>query len=581
MPEEETDQQYDASESAGDHRIVEPASERKIRVNHKKIRDSYIEEQRGSPVAIPFELPLNTIQTSSLSPPILTKGGTSLELAISETEFQKVNSSEIQLLPFKFKSSLDLKPRPFTLPKKPEINSEEIHLPELHLSAEPRISPLAIDPLEINPQETGLPPRRLLTIKNPEENLTSTSESEETSSTETATDTSFSKKKKPEEESLPDIFDILFEITGDSVTKREPICIIASKKEGEEYSRTLQTLCREQFRQLVGGRPRPELLAEDEQQKTEELLVQNRIISLDDSEEEDYEFFDFTHKIGGEEVVKTIVEGKADLSKLYNRVDEFFSQGLGYLLLHVDSSYSQALYQQIRESVRESVNVSHVSPTDLSSNVKRKIMEMAWGHVSISEEPQTLDEMFHAGEEAFKSNLEPSGQIKAVTDPDRQGMESELHFWIKCFVVNHLVDKHGLEDLLQRSRPQFQEKIPTEYQRQGPQDPVADIFDTIDREVYEVETLFEADTKKIDASIDKYEGTNVKKVNVIIPNLTLLRNIESIQRRDQKERGVMYRLDVDIWTLDLQHKTLVPLDKVMDSLREHRDYTDRLKPSNT
>lgn len=579
MPEKEANQQCDSPESADDPRAVEPASEEKIRVNHKKIRDSYIQDHRESPIAIPFELSSKKIQTSPLSPPTLIKGGISLELAISETELPEVDSSETRLLPFNFEASLNLESGPLALPQKPEINSEKVQFPELHLSAEPRISPLATDPLEISSQETGLPPRHLLTIQDSEENLLSSSESEDTPSPESVTGASLYDKKKPEGEVLPDIFDILFEITGGSVTKRDPICIIASKREGEEYSRTLQTLCREQFRQLVGGRPRPELLAEDEQQKTEELPVQNRIISLDDSEDDEY--FDFTHKIGGQEVAQTIVEGEADLSKLYNRVDEFFSQGLGYLLLHVDSSYSQTLYQHITENVRESISVAHVSPTDFSSNVKRQIMEMAWGHVSISEEPETLDGMFHAGEEAFKSNLEPSGQIKAATDPDRQEPESELHFWIKCFVVNYLVDKHGLQDLLQRSRPQFQEKIPTEHQRQGPHDPVADVFDTIGREVYEVETLFEADTKKIDASIDKYEGTNVKKVNIVIPNLTLLRNIESIQRRDQEEKGVMYRLDLDIWTLDLQNKTLVPLDEVTESLREHREYTDLLKPSNT
>lgn len=579
MPEEEADQQFNSPGSTDSRRVVEPASEEKIRVDHKKIRDSYIRSHRESPVAIPFELSSNKIQTPPLSPPTLVKGGSSLELAVSEIELPKVDSSETRLLPFKFKSSLDLEPRPLALPQKPEINSEEIQLPELYLSAEPRISPLAIDSSEIVPKETGLPPRHLLTIQDSEGSLLSPSEPEDTPSPESGTETSSSDKKKPDGEAIPDIFDILFDITGGSITTRDPICIIASKREGEEYSRTLQTLCREQFRQLVGGRPRPELLAQDEQQKTEELPVQNRIISLDDSEDDEY--FDFTHKIGGEEVAQTIVEGEADLSKLYNRVDEFFSQGLGYLLLHVDSSYSQALYQQIKDNIRESIRVTHVSPTDFSSNVKRQIMEMAWGYVSIGEEPETLDEMFHAGEEAFKSSLEPSGQIKAVTDPDRQESESELHFWIKCFVVNHLVDKHGLQNLLQQSRPQFQEEIPTEHQRQGPQDPVADIFDTIGREVYEVETLFGADTKKIDASIDKYEGTNVKKVNIVIPNLTLLRNIESIRRRDQEEKGVMYRLDVDIWTLDLREETLVPLDKITESLREHREYTDLLKPSNT
>lgn len=579
MPKEDTEQQYDSPDSVGDQRVVEPASEDQIQVNHKKIRGSYIQTQKKSPVAIPFQLPPTKIQTPPISLPTFTKGETSLELAIAETEIPEVNASEIQLLPFKFKSSLDLEPRPFALPKIPEINSEEIQHPELHLSAEPRISPLAVNLPEISPQETGLPSRHLLTIQDAEEDFISSSQPEATPSPESASETSASDEEKPEGEVLPDIFDILFEITGGSVTKREPICIVASKREGEEYSRTLQTLCREQFRQLVGGRPRPELLAEDEQQKTEELPVQNRIISLDVSKNDEY--FDFTHKIGSEKIAQTIIEAEADLSKIYNRVDEFFSQGLGYLLLYVDSSYSQALYEQIKENVRESVSVSHVTHTDLSSNIKRQIMERAWGHVSIGEEPETLDEMFHAGEEAFKSNLEPSGQIKAVTNPDRQETESELHFWIKCFVVNHLVDKHRLENLLQRSRPQFQEKIPTEHQRQGPHDPVADVFDAIDREVYEVETLFEADTKKIDTSIDKYEGTNVKKVNIVLPNLTLLRNIESIQRRNQEKKGVMYRLDVDFWTLNLQSQTLVPLDEVTDSLREHREYTDLLKPSET
>lgn len=547
MPEERSeeadvtsDEEYRGSLSESD----EPHSEATFNVPIKKAQREAVEDPEGGPQTVQFEISLQQTSSDEVSPP------------------------QIQILQ---PDGWDLEPLTIETPTVPEIT--ELRLPPFRIWEQARLQPVPVDTSDITAVEIGLPPRPLLSVSPDSEEHSSTGSENERTGSDTTDDSDDEQadEKEPSEESIEgqllDLDEFLFDISGGDFGSYDPLCIVAAKTSEEEYEQTLQTLCREQFRQYRGGKPHAELLVEDEAEELETASVENRIITHDEDSEDEY--LDFKSQLGEDEIKKELQEGDLDLSKLHARLDEFFTETLGYLLLFVDEQYSETLYDHLQatDRIRESTQIRHLRPRLLPEDVKRELVRLAWGNVPVESEHTQLDRQFQTAEAEFKESLKPSDPLVEMTSHD-VGEESVLHYWVKCLVVEYLMKREGLIPIQEQSRIEVKDEISTETQLKGGQDPIPDVYHEQSREVFEVETLYGTHHKKITRTVDKYEGVNVKRVNVVLPNLTLLRNLSAVIGKTQDQPGEMFRNEVKFWTMDVAGRDLIPLEDILSEMSD-------------
>lgn len=532
----------------------------------KRTRKAAVDDIEDKAQALPFALDLNPIESQEIHP-VQLFAGLREEWALQPVQIDGVREDPLAVPP------------------------SDLKLPRLKIWESARLSPTTPLYESIESLEISLPPRPLLSVKplqgeQAEEDISS--EGDETPKspskaeiekpsgevTTEKTDDSETVQAGQVVEELPPLHEFLFETGDGSLTSREPICVVAAKREDDRYQQTLETLCREQFRQSVGGKPLADLLAPSEADSVEATRIQNRIVAYDDTESD---FFAFRTKMN-QDVTRDLIEkkGEADLERLHSRIDEFFTASLGYLLLYVEDQYADALYDHLAaaDDIRESNEVIPLRMRPLPDDVKRELLRLAWGNVGIDTDNRDLDSLFHSAEDQFGEALEPRGAIEEITKHDQE--ESTLHYWVKCFVVDCLLSSEGLTPVDDYCRPTLKEKILTEEAPWDDSNLRPDIYVERTQEAFEVETLYGTDHKKINRTIDKYEGWNVKQINVVLPNLTCLRNLEAILRKRQKEPGEMFKKDVKFWTLNLAKQELLPADDLKRTLHDLYDRSEHV-----
>jgi hypothetical protein len=532
----------------------------------KKTRKAAVDDVEDKAQALPFALDLTPIESQEIHPVHLF-AGLREEWAIQPVLIDDVHeeplavpSSDLKLPRLKIWESARLSP---TTPLYESIESLEISLPPRPLlSVEPLEGEQAEEDTRSEGDETPKSPSKAEIEKASEEVTTEKSGDAETVQAGQVV------------EQLPPLHEFLFETGDGSLTSREPICVVAAKREDDRYQQTLETLCREQFRQSVGGKPHADLLAPSEADSVEATRIQNRIVAYDDAESD---FFAFETRLN-QDVTRDLIEdkGEADLERLHSRIDEFFTASLGYLLLYVEDQYADALYDHLAaaDDIRESNEIIPLRMRSLPDDVKRELVRLAWGNVGIDTDSRDLDSLFHSAEDQFGEELEPRGAIEEITRHDQE--ESMLHYWVKCFVVDCLLSREGLTPVDDYSRPTVKQKILTEEPPWRDSNLRPDIYVKRTQEAFEVETLYGTDHKKINRTIDKYEGWPVKQINVVLPNLTCLRNLEAILRKRQEEPGEMFKNDVKFWTLNLAKQELLPVDDLKRTLHDLYDRSEHV-----
>ncbi|OIB56172.1 hypothetical protein [Natrialba sp. SSL1] len=561
----------DEAESASDHdhrdERAEPIPKASVFVSTKRIRRKLVTDTPETARAVPFELSPDRVSSREIAP---------ISIRALERDGWRLEPPAVELTS--------------------DFEATELDPPRLRIWENAKLEPIDLGYRAITQPEIGLPPRPLLSVTVIEDrdptadpdsgNAKRSSSEDSTSEASTPTDdtgadpsqTAASQTDAEQESSasdqLPELDEFLFDIDGGSLDSYDPLCIVAAKTTDEEYKQTLEALCREQFRQLNGGKPLPSLLADGEGETLESTRVENRIISYDDDSSEEY--FEFVSEISDDEIRTALREGELDLSKLTARIDEFFSETLGYLLLFADEQYAPALYDYLTstDDVRETTQILSAQPRPLPEDVKQELVRLAWGNVHIESDSHKLDRLFHTSANAFRDAIEPSGTLEEITARD-EGEESRLHYWIKCFTVEALLKRDGVA-IQQESRIDLKERIPTETELQGGGNPRPDVYHEPSGEVYEVETLYGTDHKKITRTIDRYEGVNVKRVNVVLPNLTCLRNLDAVLRKTQQKPGEMFHNEVEFWTLDAVERELLPLEDVVSRVADMYDRSEKL-----
>jgi hypothetical protein len=462
----------------------------------------------------------------------------------------------------------------------------ETDLPRFQIWESARIKPIPPLHERFETVEVGLPPRNLMRVA-PMEDGSEGSEARADASGEVVPEQREEDRERTEEnetsaavseenpggnlsQDLPDIYDLLFQSSEESSSIREPICIVAETRDSERYRQTLETLCREEFRQNVGGRPLADLLTSGEADSVEAVRVQNRVVSYDDTESD---FFEFVSRLDDEQrITRELIEeeGEADLDRLHARLDEFFTQSLGYLLLFVDETFAGALHEHLTstDEIRESVVVRQVRARELPDDVKRELVRLAWSFVPLEKNSRDLDTLFHTGEMEFKREIEPEQAVVEEITRRHQGEESQLHYLLKCFVVDVQLREESLIPSDDPSWDKMQKRVQTETQPWAKSKVQPDVYNPQTKEAFEIETLYGSDHRKINRTIEKYQGVNVKRINVVIPNLTCLRNLQDVHRKTREEFGGMFQNKVRFWTLDVANRELLPVEVVVDRVVE-------------
>jgi len=377
-----------------------------------------------------------------------------------------------------------------------------------------------------------------------------------------------------EGEEVMEFPDLVFNMTagkGD-LRSRDPKVILFREWEGDSYVASFETLCKRIYRELEGGEPEAKLITtkldDYDKQEIEKWVdsngkFQKRIFDID---------IDFT----SEEI---------DKSSFLDRIEELYSQGLGFVILKADTDdqaneVMETLSPLIIGKRKHRPKFFVVSPKNLDQNIQRKISEMTWGF-SMIELCGSFDDYFEKGREQYTDTLrnllvEKGGLFANCTTRNqgqiegKAGPESDLHYLIKIFILRNLVhDLYGEEKKLRRD--DIIDKIKTE-EKLGEARLTPDLTKNFGKkEVYEVETLFGTGidpiseiVERVDEYADKQE-MEVRKVNFVLDNFTMirhLRRLKSAYKQFDKD------FDIEISTLDLESGELVTLQKIEEKVRE-------------
>lgn len=339
-------------------------------------------------------------------------------------------------------------------------------------------------------------------------------------------------------------FELLFGKGWGRISDGKPVCIIVEKTKAK-LEKLIAVLCRDIYREKVGGKPTPiNRVTIENLRRDVSSLVERKIIVIEN------------------------IDVEESREELFEMLKGFFSQDLGFLIL-VTSEFLK-LENEIR-NVEPSANI--VTIFGLPPEIERKEKEIlrtvrgkksvalamsfdATGSVSI-EEIRGFGEEFKTSVENFDGELEKYREYKkaprelkrnwdklmACSPTDYEKKASNEHSAMKAFVwlyewIRH--DKRKIPDL----------ETP---------DTGADV--RIDGNNYEIETLFGIGdiTGKLTEKMKKYEKyKKYMKVYFVMRNLDILRNLPILStfRTNWRKEGY----EVEFFGLDFDKADLIPLE---------------------
>lgn len=344
--------------------------------------------------------------------------------------------------------------------------------------------------------------------------------------------------KKPEKLEIPNFFELLLGKGFGRISGGKPVCIIVEKTKGK-LEELIAVLCRDIYREKVGGKPTPIYRNTIENLKREwNSLVERKIIIIEN------------------------IDVEESREELFEMLKGFFSQDIGFLILV--TSEPLKLEDEIR-NVEPSANIVRIGlPPEIEKKkeeilrtIRGKKLTMsldATGSVSI-EEIRGFGEEFKTSVEIFDNELmkyldyekapwdlkQNRDKLVACSPADYEKKASDEHSAMKAFVwlyewIRH--DKRKIPDL-------------------ETEDKGTDV--RIDGNNYEIETLFGIGdvASKLTEKMKKYNKN--EKVYFVLRNLDILRNLPILSTFRTNWRKARY--EVEFFGLDLDKEELVPLDE--------------------
>jgi hypothetical protein len=348
-------------------------------------------------------------------------------------------------------------------------------------------------------------------------------------------------------EEIPEFLDLLFPEGGiREIESGEPMVICLEEPEGDSYIGTLRTICKRVYREKKGGKPKPTILShltnDFKREITRWMEAGDRIFSVQLTKD-DWE---------------TLKED--DWKHIWDRIEELFAQSFGFIIFNKPIFFFPEGHQ---------INIINIEPQKLDLKLKKNISSMIWGFVNLEDvKGDTFDLVFETARKKFERKLAGIREPYISATKRHREEESDLHYDIKLFLVKFLAKKMKLRSF---DRIKDEIKVEEEYDCVYP-----DIYVKSLSEVYEVETLFgegNRSIKKIDETIEKYENIeDVRKVNIVLDNLTLLRHINELMKKKLLHKYLQKKgkrsFDLDFLTISMEDLGLMDIDKVAKEINE-------------
>lgn len=341
-------------------------------------------------------------------------------------------------------------------------------------------------------------------------------------------------KAEREDLELPNFLEFLLGKGVGRISEGKPVCIVVPQTR-DEYEKLIAILCRDIYREKIGGMPMPISRDTIEDLMHElESLTERRII-----------------------VIKKIEKVSKELLRI---LEQFYAQDMGFLILV--SSNPTWLKEEIERRGEISPNIITVNPQPEIENYMDKILSVIRGrdwltqverfkekNVSLGEEFKTAIEGLDS--ELIKKYLNPKRapeQLRydwdklVASSPDGDEDASPVHSAMKAFVWTYEWKKHGKKIIpeLEASRG---EDVKVEEEGKN----------------YEIETLFGKQDVRghLTRKVKKYNKG--EEIYFVLRNLDILRNLSlfSSFRGDWRRAG--YK--VQLFGLDLGNEELVPLEE--------------------
>ncbi|MCC6050838.1 MAG: hypothetical protein LM580_09030 [Thermofilum sp.] len=360
-----------------------------------------------------------------------------------------------------------------------------------------------------------------------------------------------------EDTALPSFIRALSEV---AVSPGRPVVLVVPSVRGDSFVSAVAIACREIYRVVKGGKPEPRWISVSSMKEEIEryLSAGDRIFVIDDRE----------GKLLGAGRIQTIesVEARVDLQALLDRLRELFSQGFGFVIFHVKEEVADSVYAAL-EGLHLGAKVVKVEPpSDWSPEDKRRFVEACWGFVEV--EGQSFDWMFRRAEEKFFEELSRTGRNIAIRhwvelDPSA----SEEHESMKVFAAECLARELGCRNESEIAEALRSGLVETEHELGGGR---ADIYVPSQQRFVEVETFYGTGNPldKLDkVTLCKYID-QAKRVDIVILNGLLA----ILYARGLKKLASIYakyhNITVNFYVPDFREKKLVPLERLLDLMKE-------------
>jgi len=340
---------------------------------------------------------------------------------------------------------------------------------------------------------------------------------------------------------LPNFFELLLGKGAERISEGKPICIIVEETK-EKYEELIAVLCRDIYREKIGGKPTP--------------IYRETIKELR---------HEFEPRVGGEiVVVENVEKNLKDSSKYLSQILKgFFSiPNMGFLILV--SNQPLKLADDIRKEVQPEGIIVINPPAEIES-IKDEFLKVVKGK-NLPAPVRSFGEEFKRSVDVFDDELikryldDKKAPWELKQDRDRliasssngEKKASPIHSAMKAFVWMYEWNKHE-----KRIIPELEKEEDNR---------IVDV--KIEDRNYEIETLF---------SVGDVEGELVKKIKnyskgervyFVLRNMDIIRNLSLFLsfRRDWRKAG--YK--VEFFGLDLDKEELVPLEEFVKIVKSQK-----------
>jgi hypothetical protein len=345
-----------------------------------------------------------------------------------------------------------------------------------------------------------------------------------------------------------------------------PICIVLPKRSDDSFINSVAIITREIYRIVKGGKPGSRWISEGLKEEIERYLrAEDMIFIIDDSKSKLLPEFNKI-VIAGEEKVNVNIE------LLIDRLREFFSQHLGFLIFHVNERWASKFAELLREKAWIYVkkeNIIKVPSPNWPPQVKKELAKILWDFVE--GEGDTFDEIFADSEEKFLKELREIDKDLIFHWIKEDKSAGEEHENMKAIIVECLAKELGAKNRDEIIQMLKDNVIETECELgSGRRADICIKKFGIDRYI-EIETFYGTGdpVRKLDKeTLSKYIGKKDVRIDIVlltgIQMLLYAKELIRLAKLYEKEHG----LRVGFYIPNIRERRLISLEQVLSELKK-------------